>query len=117
MELWNRRCEAVPPPNTPLTPEELREMNGEPVWFEYLYPLNPPEGVWTIARGIRNNDTAIFDGLCAMSLDHYGETWHAYRRKPEEVPVLMNDICAATGRPCCRCQPGACNSRKPEVSR
>jgi len=68
----------TPPPNSPLTLEELRELDGEPVWL--------------VGEGLD-----LYDIFCGEATDHiaqfykealpawaYGRTWRAYRRKPEE---------------------------------
>jgi hypothetical protein len=54
------------PANEPLTKEELREMDGEPVYIKYHTC-----GRWEIYQGFMHDH-----GL-------YGKTWLAYRRKPE----------------------------------
>lgn len=67
------------PPNDPLTLEELREMDGEPVW---CCPKNDPaKGSWMIVgpNGCENiTSFAIYDD--------YGTGWLAYRRPPEVSP-------------------------------
>lgn len=60
-------------PNEPLTLEQLREMDGEPVWGKSLITEKP--GGWFIAcagaeQGFGDKDT-------------YGKTWLAYRHPPE----------------------------------
>lgn len=70
-----------PPPNDPLTLEELREMDGEPVWCcQYG---------WKICYGIvGDGDNAKMLTGCgsSLSLRGYGggKTWLAYRRRPED---------------------------------
>ncbi len=63
--------------NEPLTPEQLREMGGEPYWHVGLQDDSPPPH-W-----------AILDPHFAKHVDDYGygERWLAYRRKPEEGAV------------------------------
>ena len=64
------------PKNDPLTLEELREMDGEPVWVQSMVSgwtlVDVERGCCTNGRG----ETASFE--------RYGELWLAYRRKPEE---------------------------------
>ena len=70
-------------PNEPLTLEQLRQMNGEPVWIALLNIAKQPtcevitkiceDGIHTV--GTEGSDYASF-GL-------YGKTWLAYARKPE----------------------------------
>lgn len=64
--------------NDPLTLEQLREMDGEPVWLS----------------GAALNKYDVYRGECPsgwadfywgpLSFGSYGKTWQAYRRKPEE---------------------------------
>lgn len=68
------------PPNDPLTREELRKMEGEPVWCcQYG---------WKICyRIVGDGDNANMLTGCGSSLSlrgyGVGKTWLAYRRKPE----------------------------------
>ena len=71
----------APPPNTPLTLEELREMDGEPVW---IIPMRGSGGfrTWMLVDAEyelcreAHGEMAVFENC--------GKTWLAYRRKPEE---------------------------------
>lgn len=81
---WNRRYE---PPNEPLTLDELREMDVEPVWR-----VSCPLAEWNIIHSCHPND--VVGGGVIMTrrtaekrtypYDGYGKTWFAYRRRPEE---------------------------------
>ena len=64
--------------NPPLTMEELREMDGEPVWIS-AYGVNR----YDVFSGLANDEIAQFYRE-ALPLRCYGDTWLAYRRKPEE---------------------------------
>lgn len=75
----NALCESAalradaPPPNDPLTLEELREMDGEPVWL----------------RGTGLNRWYIFNGFSLDGIPHFmpeigWKPWAAYRRRPED---------------------------------
>lgn len=72
-------------PNEPLTLEELREMDGQPVWGKSLITGKP--GEWFILRVVEMSKTWFI--ACAGAeqgfgdKDTYGETWIAYRRPPE----------------------------------
>ncbi len=79
----------TPPPGGPLTLEELREIDGEPVWI-----MPAKEGGRIPARWMLVSDhstevdlylfqpnSGIAQGYTGKS---YGKTWLAYRRKPEE---------------------------------
>ena len=71
--------------NKALTLEQLREMDGEPVWGKSLITGKP--GEWFILRVVEMSRTWFI--ACAGAeqgfgdKDTYGETWLAYRRPPE----------------------------------
>lgn len=74
----------VPPPNDPLTLEQLREMDGEPVWIVGVSSFFP-NGNWDICDW-GNMEIALFPYcLETPDLELCGKTWFAYRRKPEEI--------------------------------
>lgn len=69
--------------NDPLTLDELKEMDGEPVWMQ---PNSPPKcGKWAIVVGV---DTEYGEKTLYLEGDFtcrdYGKTWLAYRHKPKE---------------------------------
>lgn len=66
--------------NTPLTLDELRQMDGEPVWVQS--PGVPEYGRWAIVEGVGENCLFLHDDF---TCHEYGKTWLAYRQKPEEV--------------------------------
>lgn len=68
-------------PNDPLTLEQLLEMDGEPVWVQYgQYDGEWVIVAWNIYDAISYTRKAPFK----LSVYSYGDTWLAYRRKPEE---------------------------------
>lgn len=68
-------------PNDPLTLEELREIDGEPVWVQY----GQYDGEWLIvAWNIYDAISYARKAPFKLSVYSYGDTWIAYRRKPEE---------------------------------
>ena len=75
--------------NTPLTPDELRKMDGEPVWCE-IYIKGQPS-FYGIVHG--ENVTGFIPGddkpanLAITNVGAYGLAWLAYRQKPEEGTV------------------------------
>lgn len=70
-----------PPPNEPLTLEQLRGMDGEPVWVQYgQYDGEWLIVAWNIYDAISYARKAPFE----LSVYSYGDTWLAYRRRPEE---------------------------------
>ena len=66
--------------NQPLTLDELRKMDGEPVWVQS--PGVPEYGRWAIVEGVGENCLFLHDDF---TCHEYGKTWLAYRQKPEEV--------------------------------
>lgn len=63
-------------PNDPLTLEQLREMEGQPVWIECI--TDPECSCW----GYHDEDGV--NGYCAYFDDQeYGRVWMAYRHKLE----------------------------------
>ena len=77
------------PPNEPLTIEQLREMDGEPVWCKWLLPEDRAieQGKWFIVisgdkAGLEIKRPAEY-GCHFCKIDDFGKTWLAYRRPPE----------------------------------
>ena len=66
-----RKQETVANRNEPLTLDELRKMDGEPVWL-----VNQNGGRCVIMSG-------VYLWNSRKNAD-YGKTWLAYRQKPEE---------------------------------
>ena len=66
--------------NAPLTLDELRKMDGEPVWVQS--PGVPEYGRWAIVEGVGENCLFLHDDFTCHD---YGKAWLAYRQKPEEV--------------------------------
>lgn len=73
-----------PPPNDPLTMEELREMDGEPVWVVTGSAINAGRGHWDICDWWDKNTVMFPYGGEQPRIDDCGITWTAYRRRPEE---------------------------------
>ena len=65
--------------NKALTLDELREMDGEPVWVQS--PGVPEYGRWAIVEGVGENCLFLRDDFTCHD---YGKTWLAYLQKPEE---------------------------------
>lgn len=69
------------PPNEPLTLEELREMEGEPVWVEFE---DGSGGLWGIVHITIFAQIVFANGLhCTIGERYYGKSYKAYRRPPE----------------------------------
>lgn len=78
-EMLERRAQ---PANEPLTLDELREMDGEPVWIPI--PDGSGYGDWAIVDiGAQTELLKAVDLDVAHEECNYGKTWLAYRRKPE----------------------------------
>ena len=89
-EMWNRRTQ---PENKPLTLEELRQMDGQPVYIIE----HPNWGHWELSCDaedyIQDRDedfygmtcNAIKDGWCSGTCKYglHNMGWLAYRHKPE----------------------------------
>lgn len=73
--------------NKPLTLEELREMDGEPVWICNLEPNREYLNEWHQFSYEHNEFLAFFafGNECEeiFRTSNYNKTWLAYRRKPE----------------------------------
>lgn len=87
----------TPPPNDPLTLEELREMGlFEWLWVEVIHPTKSQ-----LLRKVESAYYQVFedytdgDAICCgwpglihdFAYEDYGKNWLAYRRKPEEGTV------------------------------
>lgn len=66
--------------NEPLTLEELRGMDGEPVWVSFLNSKVSISGQWHLVRNITDEVINCFENY--MPFCDYGKTWLAYRQKP-----------------------------------
>lgn len=82
--------EKDPPPNAPLTLEELREMDGEPVWLHTFSAVQKKTNIaqWAIVECVSSaNAVFLRAGVNSRLTEwfcNYGTRWLAYRRKPEE---------------------------------
>ncbi len=65
----------------PLTLEELRKMDGEPVWID----ISSSRSCWAIVKNYDEQHNMIkFSGVGGLSCDIYGKYWLAWRHRPEE---------------------------------
>lgn len=75
-----RKQEYVGEANKALTLDELRQMDGEPVWVEFQ---DGSGGKWGIVHITMFNQIVFANGLhCTIGEPYYGKTWLAYRQKP-----------------------------------
>jgi len=74
----------VPTPNDPLTLEELREMDGQPVWVVGVSKVNNFKGHWDICEW--DGDEGVIFPYCGETpdMDLLGTSWFAYRHRLEE---------------------------------
>ena len=71
--------------NDPLTLDELRQMDGEPVWVEFQ---DGSGGCWGLVHIAMFTHIVFANGLfCTVGKPYFGKTWMTYRRKPEEGTV------------------------------
>ena len=69
--------------NEPLTLEELRKMDGQPVWVKAPGVSNDISGRWVIVEGVDLEDRTIYT-RGDFSCHDYGAVWLAYLRPPKE---------------------------------
>lgn len=71
--------------NETLTLDELRDMDGQPVWC--CSPYITTDGHWAIVRNatfdVPENNYCVYAVGIMWYFSEYGETWIAYRRPPE----------------------------------
>ncbi len=72
-------CEIIQQPNEPLTLEELRDMEGQPVWVEF-------EDGQTSGYGVISTGMIFFPygRYCTIADSDFGVWWKAYRRPLKE---------------------------------
>ena len=87
IEEWNTRAPILSaeemeslaetvPPNEPLTSDELREMDGEPVWVEL-------HQAWALVEVKQNGSVMFYGNSFSCS---YSRTWQVYRFRPYRRP-------------------------------
>lgn len=81
VELLNR----MEMPNEPLTLDQLRELDGKPVWLVGVSSMNGFQGNWDICDWLNAEEVLFSYCLESPDINLYGITWQAYRQKPEEV--------------------------------
>lgn len=90
--IWEKDCEALEaaiaalrPSGEPLTLEQLREMDGQPVWLHALKPslFERVEGQWALVESSSEYMIAFvrasaISGRLGKRCSDYGKTWLAY---------------------------------------
>lgn len=89
----------------PLTLEELRKMDGKPVW---ILRTEDDSGWWAIVR--LGNDRANTEYGAYFMLSEYGKTWLAYSYEPTRLDRFAWEPCAKC-RSCASCV-DSCESAK-----
>ena len=77
-----REMPTLTPPNEPLTIEQLREMNGEPVWIVDIKGRKWYPPGWAIVDR-ENCLVRLVKSWNPIFFEKYGEWWIAYRRPLE----------------------------------
>lgn len=77
----------------PLTLEELRKMDGKPVW---ILRMEDDSGWWAIVR--LGNDRANTEYGAYFMLSEYGKTWLAYAYEPTRIDRSAWEPCGACKR-------------------
>ena len=69
--------------NDPITMDELRKMDGEPVWVCFNGVIVREDG-WFIITETEKCEV-LLKGKASVykSFEYYGKTWMAYRQKPK----------------------------------
>lgn len=82
----DNRLESDAVKNEPLTLDELRKMDGEPVWVETGEVSLGEQiiGSWEIFIGRESAIYYFTRRKRGFFAEHYGKTWLAYRSKPKE---------------------------------
>ena len=71
--------------NQPLTLDELRKMDGEPVWIHFIGGAVIRNDGWFIVSQIGTSEIFLSGKVSVYkNFWYYGETWLAYSQKPEE---------------------------------
>lgn len=80
-----------------LTPEELREMDGKPVWVENIE--SPEESQWRLCYWDIGKYLVLHGiSLKGYLIEKYGKTWFAYSAEPASLN-------RKAWKPCERCKP------------
>ena len=81
-----RSMPTLTPPNDLLTLDELRKMDGQPVWIKQLKDLSVCDTGWALIDTCTDRIRVWWPGSEVEdepSEEYYGKTWVAYGRPPE----------------------------------
>ena len=90
MREWVERQPTLTPQNDPLTLEELREMDGEPVYMTFPSDTGNQCGHWALVGTQRWGAVSLIYGCGWLSYESAVETLGAkfYRRPPEGLSLI-----------------------------
>lgn len=86
-EYWEHKYYAELEKNDPLSWDELKTMEGKPVWVEYNLHLSDRDArsrMWIIVQKImpwRQDDELIYYSGFVFGKKEQGKTWQAYRKE------------------------------------
>ena len=84
--------ESAQPENKPLALDELRQMDGEPVWVVTLDGTDEPRWEIVVSAGEHGIDLiCVLNGVETRDyadFDLYNDTWLAYRNKPVKEELI-----------------------------
>lgn len=87
----------------PLTLEELREMNGKPVWIDFTGSIVKRPAGWFILKNIQDEEAYLVgDVNIYKALEYYGTKWRAYSSAPSRLDRSAWEPCAKC-RSCLSC--------------
>lgn len=87
-------------PNEPLTLEQLRQMDGEPVWVKCLNSkkyTDPPIG-WRIVERSITGTIGVWNGESCFAERDYGVDWLAYAYPPARIDREAWEPCEFCGK-------------------
>ena len=94
----------------PLTLEQLREMDGHPVWVEFE---DRSGGLWGIVHISVFEQIAFPDGLhCTIGQPYYGKIYKAYACPPShlDMEAWSGCVCTTSDKSCCTCVSMNCHT-------
>lgn len=96
---------SAPQPGNPLTLEQLREMDGQPVWVDYIGDITCPSQWCVVNTFLDKVGNTDFEFPFECDPDEvYGKTWLAYAYPPVHIDRGEWDGCDCDKpKSCCTC--------------
>lgn len=70
----------------PLTLEQLREMDGKPVWVDFTGSSFERPAGWFILKSVENGEAYLVGKTSVYkALEYYGKVWRAYAHPPAHI--------------------------------